>query len=116
MRVFEDTLVLNYSNIRSPPRIFCIRFKEILENSQSVEQLLDVGNLDVNVLEEVNLTSSNDEFGQFYDNTVKNIRSDMVTLDNGVEAMFMRRGDLDPSKRHPMLLLIHGGPFAASPL
>ena len=37
MRVFEDTLVINYSNIRSPPQIFCIRFKEVLENGQSIE-------------------------------------------------------------------------------
>ena len=37
MRVFEDTLVINYSNIRSPPKIFCIRFKEVLENGQSIE-------------------------------------------------------------------------------
>ena len=39
----------------------------------------------------------------------------MITLENGAEAMFLRYGDLDPNKKHPMLLLIHGGPFSASP-
>ena len=29
--------------------------------------------------------------------------------------MFIRAGDLDPNKKHPMLLLIHGGPFASAP-
>lgn len=39
----------------------------------------------------------------------------MIKLENGAEATFMRYGDLDSDKKHPMLLLIHGGPFSASP-
>ena len=39
----------------------------------------------------------------------------MITLENGAEAMFMRYGDLAADKKHPMLLVIHGGPFGSSP-
>ena len=44
------------------------------------------------------------------------MKQDLVKLENGAEALFVRSGSLDPQKKHPMLLLIHGGPFSASPL
>ena len=80
-----------------------------------MEELLDANNLDVNLLEELNLESPGDEFGHFYSDSVRNVRQDFICLENGAEAMFLRPGDLDPSKKHPMLLIIHGGPFSSSP-
>jgi acylaminoacyl-peptidase len=35
-------------------------------------------------------------------------------LDNGAEACFVSRNDLDSSKKHPMIVIVHGGPFGAS--
>ena len=39
----------------------------------------------------------------------------MISLENGAEAMFYRPGDLDETKKHPMLVLLHGGPFSDAP-
>jgi len=86
-----------------------------MAEGQSLDELIDGNNLDVKLLEELDLTASGDEFGQWYSDKVKGLRTDMVTLENGAEAMFYRPGDLDETKKHPMLLIIHGGPFSASP-
>ena len=77
--------------------------------------MLDASNLDVHLLEGLDLSSAGDEFAQFYSERVQGVRYDMITLENGAEAMFMRYGDLAADKKHPMLLVIHGGPFGSSP-
>lgn len=77
--------------------------------------MLDAANLEVNLLEEIDFESAGDEFGQFYAEKARNTTYDMIKLENGAEAMFLRSGDLDKTKKHPMLLVIHGGPFSASP-
>ena len=41
--------------------------------------------------------------------------NDTITLDNGAEGYFVRSRDLDPNKKHPMVVIIHGGPFSSSP-
>jgi hypothetical protein len=51
MRIFEDTVVLNFTAFNQPSKIFCIRFKSISDEGQSLEQLLDATNLEVNLLE-----------------------------------------------------------------
>jgi dipeptidyl aminopeptidase/acylaminoacyl peptidase len=38
-----------------------------------------------------------------------------ITLENGSEGYFVRLGDLDTTKKHPMIVIIHGGPFASAP-
>ena len=61
------------------------------------------------------MLSKDDEFAREYDAKVKGYKSDIIKLENGAEALFLRAGDLDGSKKHPMITLLHGGPFAASP-
>ena len=63
-----------------------------------MDQLLDASNLEVNMLEELNLASVGDEFGQFYHEMVRGVKQDMITLENGAEAMFLRSGDLASDK------------------
>ena len=70
LRIFEDTLVLNYTEPTRPARIFCIRFSQILQDGQSISDLLDASNLKVHLLEEINFASPGDEFGQFYNEQV----------------------------------------------
>ena len=72
-------------------------------------------NLEINLIEKLDLLSRDDEFSRKYDAKVKGYQSDFITLENGAEAMFVRPGDLDRSKKHPMVTLLHGGPFAAYP-
>jgi len=45
MRVFEDTLVINYSEASQPPKIYTVRIKQVLAEDQTVHQLLDASNL-----------------------------------------------------------------------
>jgi len=115
MQVFEDTLVINYSDINTPPKIYCVHFKQILAEGQTLSQLVDAANLDVNILEELSLTSPGDEFGRFYHDHVKSIKQDYVLLENGAEALVLWSGSLAPDKKHPMLVIVHGGPFSCSP-
>jgi len=38
-----------------------------------------------------------------------------ISLENGAEAFFLRSGNLAGDKLHPMLVMLHGGPFGSSP-
>ena len=60
--------------------------------------------------------SQDDEFAKLFDAKVKGYKRDIIKLENGAEACFMRAGDLDKDKKHPMITLMHGGPFGSSPL
>jgi len=106
--------VINYSEASLPPQIYTVRLKEIQREGQTVDQLLQMSNLEVNMLEKLCLASAGDEFGQFYHEKVQGVQQDIFALENGAEAMLLRSGDLASDKKHPMLLIIHGGPFAAS--
>ena len=61
-----------------------------------MQELLDANNLEVNLLEELDLASPGDEFGHFYNERVRDVRQDLICLENGAEAMFLRPGDLEP--------------------
>ena len=115
MRVFEDCVFISYSEITRPPHIWCIRF--LNTNADSLDALLAEDNLDVNLVDYLNLDSavSTDDFHRFYAEQVAAVKHDYVKLDNGAEALFLKPGNLDPNKKHPMLLVIHGGPFSSSP-
>ena len=79
-------------------------------------QLLDQSsNISSQVLEQLDLNERQDDFGQFYSQSVADYQYDTVRLENGAEGLFVRRDDLDPTKKHPMITMIHGGPFSASP-
>jgi len=54
MRIFEDTLFLSYSEPTVPPKIYSIHFKQVV--AESLDQLIDSSNLDVNIVEELSLT------------------------------------------------------------
>ena len=36
-------------------------------------------------------------------------------MENGAEGYFIRSTQLDPAKKHPMYIIIHGGPFSRAP-
>jgi dipeptidyl aminopeptidase/acylaminoacyl peptidase len=44
-------------------------------------------------------------------NSVKDIEKHKFRIETGAEAVFVRPANLDPSKTHPLLVLIHSGPF-----
>lgn len=50
-----------------------------------------------------------------FQNISTNVKTETITLKNGAEGYFMRPANLDENKRHPMVVIIHGGPFASSP-
>ena len=68
----------------------------------------------MNLLEKIEILSRDDEFAKSFFLRVKEIRHDVIALDNGAEAMLIRPGKLDGNKKHPMLAILHGGPFGAT--
>lgn len=70
--------------------------------------------MDVNLIEKVEL-GSEETFSQYFREEVANIKSDTIKLENGSEAYFVRLGSLEKDKKHPMVVIIHGGPFGTSP-
>ena len=115
LRAYKDTLIVKYSDLWTPPQVYAVRFKQIDAEGQTVGSLVGEANLEVNLLEKLDLLSGDDAFARIFDAKVKGYKRDMLKLDNGAEAMFVRAGDLDKGKKHPMLALLHGGPFGASP-
>ena len=74
-------------------------------------------NLEVNLLEKLDFSTRDDEFSNLIDAKIKGYKTDTITLiDNGTEGVFIRPGDLDKEKLHPMITLLHGGPFGSAPL
>lgn len=47
---------------------------------------------------------------------IKNVEYHKITLENGADAAFYVPSHVDKSKKLPMMVLIHGGPFSSSPL
>ena len=54
MSLFEDTLILSYSEVNVPKRVYCLRFKQTVE-SMRIDDLLDESNLDLKLLESIEL-------------------------------------------------------------
>jgi len=46
---------------------------------------------------------------------MKQTSGQIISLENGAEAYFLKPHGLDPNKRHPMLVMLHGGPFSSMP-
>jgi acylaminoacyl-peptidase len=65
-------------------------------------------------LEKVNINARNDEFGKEFEEKVKNYVCTNIQTDQtqGIDAILLR---VKGQKKRPMLTLIHGGPFSASP-
>jgi dipeptidyl aminopeptidase/acylaminoacyl peptidase len=55
------------------------------------------------------------DFTEFYQSEIGNLVRETIVLENGAEAYFTRSGSLDMTKRHPMIVFFHGGPFASAP-
>ena len=48
------------------------------------------------------------------DESITDATHEILRLDNGAEGMFVKPGGLDETKTHPMVVLIHGGPFGSA--
>lgn len=55
------------------------------------------------------------EFSDYLSQEVAGYHNETIALENGAEAYFMRSANLDKDKKHPMVVIMHGGPFSASP-
>jgi len=110
--VKDDFAVVTYSSSTEPPKVYMLTFTNI-QDCQSLKDL----KYDNILLDEVKINSP-----ELLDQ-VKTMKHEAITLENGAEAYFIRLGDEaisnSPIKgengKHPMLVLLHGGPFGASP-
>ena len=58
MEVFEDTLIVNYSEPSQPDQIYLIRFNELSSEEdaqQTLDSLLDFNNMQVHMLEKLEI-------------------------------------------------------------
>jgi dipeptidyl aminopeptidase/acylaminoacyl peptidase len=71
----------------------------------------------VKLIEKVDpsVPEDNKEFSDFLQAEIAGFVNETVRLENGAEAFFVRSANLEAGKLHPMVVLIHGGPFAAAP-
>jgi len=114
LRKFKDLVLLKYSELNVAPQIHAVRFQNTA-TAQNLDELLAKENLNFSLIEKLDLEADKSEFGEFFSEGVKSYKQDFIKLENGAEAYFQRRGDLDPEKKHPMIVLIHGGPFSSAP-
>lgn len=106
-----NVAIVRYNQCNSPSRVYALFF-----------QNLDDGNLSNIKIEHV-LLNENKLHSKELSEEVSSIRKDFVRLDNGAEGYFIRLSDeklaLSPARgengKNPMIVLIHGGPFGASP-
>ena len=111
LRLQDDIAVVKYSSCSEAPRVYAILFGN-LDSASSLDEIsYDPVLIDEIVLEEDLM------------NEVGSIKKDYVKLENGAEGYFVRLGDdrlsQTPARgengKYPMITLIHGGPFSASP-
>jgi len=109
----DDIVVIRYSSCNQPASVYAIK----VENLDTAQSLNDLEFKSVKLAENV---MKDEEFGK----AAKSIQKETIRLENGAEASFIRlAGDAAqdcPARgedgKFPMIALIHGGPFGASPL
>ena len=77
MKIQGDTMVIKYSKIDMPPKVCLLRFVSI-EDTMSLEDLLKPSNFDLQIIEGLDVNEMDDEFGQFYKQTVSSYKYDKV--------------------------------------
>eukprot|EP00347_Sterkiella_histriomuscorum_P007160 403350033 len=112
-RTFEDTLIIKYSNHTTPPIIYALQFKNI--DTQSLTELLDSSNLSLTIVDQLKFNSQKSDVEKEIATVLPTITKEVIALENGAEAYFIRSSLLDATKKHPMIVILHGGPFGCSP-
>ena len=85
------------------------------DDQLTLDLLLEPDNMQVHMLDKLEISTDDSDFAQFYSKSIQSVSQQIVRLENGAEAIFLKSDNLDVERLHPMLLFIHGGPFTASP-
>lgn len=114
LRKFEDCLMLSYKSLIQPTQVYFLKFKDVAKDSLS--DLLSEDNLVIKLVSEqsFDLNSSN-QFKTEFNNHVKGCTKELIYIDSGAQGVFIKPGNLDSAKKHPMVVKLHGGPFGAYP-
>jgi hypothetical protein len=106
----DNVAIVKYNQCNMPSRVYALFFKNLDGDLQGIttEHVL----LDENKLQCKELSDE-----------VRSIKKDIIKLDNGAEGYFFRLSDdklkespaRGENEKHPMMTIIHGGPFGASP-
>mmetsp|Transcript_33620 Transcript_33620/g.51820 ORF Transcript_33620/g.51820 Transcript_33620/m.51820 type:complete len:279 (+) Transcript_33620:947-1783(+) len=107
----HEVAVVKHCSASSAPKVYAVVFKGA-DSAASVDDI----KFETKLLHEIVLE---EDLAQ----CVGSIKKEFLTLENGAEATFFRLGDeqladspnRSTSGKHPMIVLIHGGPFSASP-
>ena len=110
LKLQGNVAIVKYNSCNEPSRVYAVFFENIDGELDDIK--IDSVLLHENVLHSAEL---NDD--------VKSITKEYVKLENGAEGYFVRLSDdklkESPARgengKHPMITIIHGGPFSASP-
>lgn len=108
LRKFKSTLFIKYCSLQSPGGIYAVDFKKT-GNNHSLDEIFEASS--ITLIESAQINSTDSEFVESFDKTVGEAKTELVRLENGAEGMFIRPGNLDLTKKHPLIVQSHGGPF-----
>jgi len=113
LRKFKQILFIKYAEITDPGAIFAVDFKSV--EVPDLTALFDKENLGVTEIERNVISVKKDPaFAEEFEKVVGGASHEILRLENGAEAMFIRPGGLDQDKTHPMIVQLHGGPFGSA--
>jgi dipeptidyl aminopeptidase/acylaminoacyl peptidase len=112
LRKFKQTLFVKYCEVTNPGSIFALTFKSV--DVASLDALFDAeANLTLTEIER-SVVKADPTFTHHFSTTHNNATTEILRLQNGAEALFVQPGGLSPTKTHPLITLIHGGPFSSA--
>jgi dipeptidyl aminopeptidase/acylaminoacyl peptidase len=90
-----------------------LRFKDVT-TKESIDDLISSENMVVKLIQEQKFDTDN-EFKRMLKDHVQACERQEIYLENGAQGIFIQPGNLDKTKRHPMVVILHGGPFGHYP-
>ena len=111
LKLYKNHAIFKFSAYNELPTIYSVSFKNL--DCSNISDLMNQENIIVTPIEQLKFNQS--EIETEIAETIKTFKKDTISLENGAEAYFVRSTSLDSSKRHPMIAIIHGGPFGCAP-
>lgn len=108
IRKHKSMLIVKYSEATQPTQVFAVRFNQM---SGDVKNLTSFDNLNVTLLEANKFDDS--QLSTELTECLSKVKGEVISLENGADASFQYPTHCEGKR--PMIVMIHGGPFGASP-
>ena len=101
LRRFKSTLFIKYCTTQSPGGIYAVKFNKT-GSEHSLDEIFEAST--VSQIETAQINSPDPDFMDSFAATVGGAKTELLRLENGAEGMFIRPGNLDMSKKHPLIV------------